>query len=434
MVTQVDTAYVHLWGMLVGAVSWDPNKGFATFEFDREFLEKGLDLSPIKMPIIEARRGTARFEFRTLSKETYRGLPGMLADALPDRFGNHIIDAWLARQGRTPENFSSVERLCYTGKRAMGALEFSPIINQVIERSVPVEVSELVELVQKVTKERSKLTARFDREASEALLDIIRVGTSAGGIRPKAVIALNDKTKEVRSGQVDAPDGFNYWVLKFDGIKDDSLGDPAGYGRIEYAYYKMAMSSGIKMTECRLLEENGRAHFMTRRFDRTKDKGKLHMQSLCAVAHFDFNDPGAYSYEQAFQIMRELKLPHSDAEQQFRRMVFNVVARNQDDHTKNITFLMDKSSQWHLSPAYDVIYSYNPGGDYTSKHQMSINGKRDDFFKDDLILLGKEINIKSIDRIIDDIVEVVSNWPKFAKDAGVEVSRIKSIGKTHRLL
>ena len=434
MVTQVDTAYVHLWGMLVGAVSWDPNKGFATFEFDREFLEKGLDLSPIKMPIIEARRGTARFEFRTLSKETYRGLPGMLADALPDRFGNHIIDAWLARQGRTPENFSSVERLCYTGKRAMGALEFSPIINQAIERLVPVEVSELVELVQKVTKERSKLTARFDREASEALLDIIRVGTSAGGIRPKAVIALNDKTKEVRSGQVDAPDGFNYWVLKFDGIKDDSLGDPAGYGRIEYAYYKMAMSSGIKMTECRLLEENGRAHFMTRRFDRTKDKGKLHMQSLCAVAHFDFNDPGAYSYEQAFQIMRELKLPHSDAEQQFRRMVFNVVARNQDDHTKNITFLMDKSGQWHLSPAYDVIYSYNPGGDYTSKHQMSINGKRDDFFKDDLILLGKEINIKSIDRIIDDIVEVVSNWPKFAKDAGVEVSRIKSIGKTHRLL
>ena len=434
MVTQVDTAYVHLWGMLVGAVSWDPNKGFATFEFDREFLEKGLDLSPIKMPIIDARRGTARFEFRTLSKETYRGLPGMLADALPDRFGNRIIDAWLARQGRTPESFSSVERLCYTGKRAMGALEFSPIINQVIERSVPVEVNELVELVQKVTKERSKLTVRFDREASEALLDIIRVGTSAGGIRPKAVIALNDKTKEVRSGQVDAPDGFDYWVLKFDGIKDDSLGDPAGYGRIEYAYYKMAMSSGIKMTECRLLEENGRAHFMTRRFDRTKDKGKLHMQSLCAVAHFDFYDPGAYSYEQAFQIMRELKLPHSDAEQQFRRMVFNVVARNQDDHTKNITFLMDKSGQWHLSPAYDVIYSYNPGGDYTSKHQMSINGKRDDFFKDDLILLGKEINIKSIDRIIDDIVEVVSNWPKLAKDAGVEASSIQSIGKTHRLL
>ncbi|MBC8431365.1 MAG: type II toxin-antitoxin system HipA family toxin [Desulfobacterales bacterium] len=434
MVTQVDTAYVNLWGMLVGAVSWDPDKEYAIFEFDSKFLEKELDLSPIKMPIIEARRGTAKFEFRALSKETYRGLPGMLADALPDRFGSSIIDAWLARQGRTPESFSSVERLCYTGKRAMGALEFSPIINQEIERSVPVEVSELVELAQKVTMERSKLKGRFDREASDALLNIIRVGTSAGGIRPKAVIALNDKTKEVRSGQVDAPDGFDYWVLKFDGIKDESLGDPAGYGRIEYAYHKMAISSGIKMTECRLLEENGRAHFMTKRFDRTMDKGKLHMQSLCAMAHFDFNDPGAYSYEQAFQIMRELKLPYIDAEQQFRRMVFNVVARNQDDHTKNITFLMDKNGQWRLSPAYDVIYSYNPRGDYTSKHQMSINGKRDIFLKEDLISVGKEMNIKSSDRIIDEIVEVVSSWPNFAKDTGVEFSQIKSIGKSHRLL
>jgi serine/threonine-protein kinase HipA len=420
--------------MLVGAVSWDPKKGFATFEFDRKFLEKGLDLSPIKMPIIEARRGTEKFEFRTLSKETYRGLPGMLADALPDRFGNSIIDAWLARQGRTPKSFSSVERLCYTGKRAMGALEFSPIINQEIERSVPVEVSELVELAQKVTLERSKLKGRFDREASDALLNIIRVGTSAGGIRPKAVIALNDKTKEVRSGQVDAPDGFGYWVLKFDGIKDDSLKDPAGYGRIEYAYHKMAVSSGIKMTECRLFEENRRTHFMTKRFDRTMDKGKLHMQSLCAIAHFDFNDPGAYSYEQAFQIMRELKLPYRDAEQQFRRMAFNVVARNQDDHTKNITFLMDKNGKWRLSPAYDVIYSYNPRGDYTSKHQMSINGKRDIFLKEDLVSVGKEMNIKSSGRIIDEIVEVVSSWPNFAKDTGVEFSQIKAIGKSHRLL
>jgi len=434
LVTQVDTAYVDLWGMLVGAVSWNPQKGFATFEFDRKFLEKGLDLSPIKMPIIEARRGTAKFEFRALSKETYRGLPGMLADALPDRFGNSIIDVWLARQGRTPESFSSVERLCYTGKRAMGALEFSPIIDQEIERSVPVEVSELVELAQKVTMVRSKLKGRFDREASDALLNIIRVGTSAGGIRPKAVIALNNKTKEVRSGQVDAPDGFDYWVLKFDGIKDESLGDPAGYGRIEYAYHKMAISSDIKMTECRLLEEKGRAHFMTKRFDRTMDKGKLHMQSLCAIAHFDFNDPGAHSYEQAFQIMRELKLPYGDAEQQFRRMVFNVVARNQDDHTKNITFLMDKNGKWRLSPAYDVIYSYNPRGDYTSKHQMSINGKRDNFLKQDLISVGKEMNIKSSGMIIDEIVEVVSSWPSFAKDAGVEFSQIKAIGKSHRLL
>ena len=434
MVDRVDTAYVRLWGELVGAVAWGPEKEFATFEFDRKFLEKGLDLSPLKMPIAEASRATATFEFRTLPKRTYRGLPGMLADALPDKFGNNIIDAWLARQGRTPESFSPVERLCYTGKRAMGALEFSPIISPSIEQSVPVEVGELVEMAQKITKERSDLKVKFDPEPSDALLNIIRVGTSAGGTRPKAVIALNDETNVVRSGQVDAPDGFFHWVLKFDGIKDDSLQDPAGYGRIEYAYHKMAVSAGIKMTECRLLEEDGRAHFMTRRFDRTMNKGRLHMQTLCAIAHFDFNDPGAYSYEQAFQVMRELKLPYGDAEQQFRRMVFNVVARNQDDHTKNITFLMDKNGTWRLSPAYDVIYAYNPTGDWTNKHQMSINGKRDNFLKDDLISVGKEMNIRFGHRIIDEIIEVVSEWPKFAKDAGVEVQRIKLIGKTHRLL
>ncbi len=434
MVDRVDTAYVRLWRQLVGAVSWDPDKEFATFEFDSKFLEKGLDLSPLRMPITEARSGTARFEFRTLPQRTYRGLPGMLADALPDRFGNSLIDAWLASQGRTPESFSPVERLCYTGKRAMGALEFSPIISPLIEQSVPVEVGELVELAQKITKERSELKVKFDPGASEAILNIIRVGTSAGGTRPKAVIALNDQTKEVCSGQVDVPDGFDYWVLKFDGVKDDSLGDPVGYGRIEYAYYKMAISAGIKMTACRLLEENGRAHFMTKRFDRTINKGKLHMQSLCAIAHFDFNDPGVYSYEQAFQIMRELRLPYSDAEQQFLRMVFNVVARNQDDHTKNITFLMDKNGKWRLSPAYDVIYAYNPSGEWTSRHQMSINGKRDNFFKEDLISVGKEMNIKSSDRIIDEIVEVVSSWPNYAKDAGVGASQIKSIGNAHRLL
>jgi serine/threonine-protein kinase HipA len=420
--------------MLVGAVSWDPDKEHATFEFDRTFLEKGLDLSPLKMPIAEALRGTAKFEFRTLPKRTFRGLPGMLADALPDKFGNRIIDVWLARQGRTSESFNSVERLCYTGKRAMGALEFSPIIDQSIERSVPVEVSELVQLAQRVTNERLKLKDRFNQGDSDVILNIIRVGTSAGGTRPKAVIALNDETKKVRSGQIDAPEGFDYWVLKFDGVKENSLRDPAGYGRIEYAYYKMATSSGIIMTECRLFKENDRAHFMTKRFDRTKNKKKLHMQSLCALAHFDFNNPGAYSYEQAFQIMRELKLPYSDAEQQFQRMVFNVVARNQDDHTKNITFLMDKNGQWRLSPAYDVIYAYNPTGDWTSRHQMSINGKRDNFIRDDLLSVSKEMNIKSSDRIISDIVEVVSNWPTFAKDAGVEVSQLKSIRKTHHFL
>jgi serine/threonine-protein kinase HipA len=386
------------------------------------------------MPIADARSGTAKFEFPTLPKKTFKGLPGMLADSLPDKFGNSIIDVWLARQGRTPESFSPVERLCYTGKRAMGALEFEPIINKSIEQSVPVEVSELVELVQTVTEERSQLRTNLDRDAADAILDIIRVGTSAGGNRPKAVIAFNDKTKEVRSGQIDAPNGFDYWVLKFDGIKDNSLGDPAGYGRIEYAYYKMAMAAGIEMTECRLFEENGRAHFMTKRFDRIGSRRKLHLQSLCAIAHFDFNEPGVYSYEQAFQIMRELRLSYRDAEQLFRRMVFNVVARNQDDHTKNIAFLMDQSGQWRLSPAFDMIYAYNPSGDWTNRHQMSINGKRDDFIKDDLLRVGNEMNIKSSHKIIDEIIEIATKWTDYALIAGVESSQSKSIGKTHRLL
>lgn len=433
MVKRVETAFVKLWGDLVGAVHWDSNREFAAFEFDRPFLEKGLDLAPLKMPLTEAQRASSIFEFRTLPKQTFQGLPGLLSDTLPDNFGNAIIDTWLARQGRTAESFSPVERLCYTGKRGMGALEFSPIIDKSVEESVPVEISELIELAQRITDERSKLSGKLDY-APKALLNIIRVGTSAGGNRPKAVLAFNPKTNEVRSGQVDAPPGFEYWVLKFDGVTDKLLDDPAGYGRIEYAYHKMALACGINMMECQLLEEEGRAHFMTRRFDRARNSNKLHMQSLCAMAHFDFNSPGAYSYEQAFQVMRELKLPYKDAEQQFRRMVFNVVARNQDDHTKNISFLMDKSGAWSLSPAYDMIYSYNPTGPWTSKHQMSIAGKRDQFTRDDLNGIGKEMNIKASNKIINEIVEMVSDWPNYAKVAGVKQSQIKKIGNVHRFL
>jgi len=431
---RVEIANVSIWGMRVGAVAWDNERGFATFEFDPRFLDEDLDLSPLQMPIAEARHGNARFDFRTLPVRTFRGLPGMLADALPDRFGNQIINRWLAHKGRDPDDFSAVERLCYTGKRAVGALEFSPVTRSGIEESVSVEVGALVELAQTVIDERTQLNANLTGDASEALLDIIRVGTSAGGGRPKAVIALNDGTNEVRTGQVDVPPGFAHLLLKFDGVKDDTLGDPAGYGRIEYAYYKMAVATDIKMTECRLLEENGRAHFMTRRFDRPSANDKLHLQSLCAIAHFDFNDPGSYSYEQAFQVMRRLRLPYEDAEQQYRTMVFNVVARNQDDHTKNISFLMDRQGGWRLAPAYDMVYAYNPGGKWTSKHQMSINRKRDGITRDDLLVVGKEMSIKNCGAIIDEIVDAVSNWPEYAADAGVASSKIASIGKNHRIL
>ena len=430
---RVDIAFVELWGDLVGAVNWDSSRGFAAFEYDKPFLEKGLDLAPLKMPLAEARQRSPIFDFRALPKQTFQGLPGLLADTLPDNFGNAIIDTWLAQQGRTAASFSPVERLCYIGKRGMGALEFSPVIDESVEESVPVEISELIKLAQKITDDRSKLTGKLEY-TSKALLNIIRVGTSAGGNRPKAVLAFNPETKEVRSGQVSALPGFEYWVLKFDGVTDQSLGDPAGYGRIEYAYYKMATAARINMMKCQLLEEDGRAHFMTQRFDRTRNGDKLHMLSLCAMAHFDFNSPGAYSYEQVFQVMRQLRLPYKDAEQQFRRMVFNVVARNQDDHTKNISFLMDKNGVWRLSPAYDVIYSYNPAGPWTSMHQMSIAGKRDQFTRDDLNGIGQEMNIKSSNKIIDEIVETVSDWPSYAKDAGVEQSQVEGIGIVHRLL
>jgi serine/threonine-protein kinase HipA len=316
----------------------------------------------------------------------------------------------------------------------MGALEFRPVLNKSLERSVPVEIDQLLELAQAVVTERQELQVNLQARTSEALLDILRVGTSAGGNRPKAIIALNDETREVRSGQVLAPEGFEYWVLKFDGVKDQSLGDPAGYGRIEYAYYLMAIDSGIKMTECRLLKEGGRAHFMTRRFDRTSDGSKLHLQSLCAIAHYDFNNPGAYSYEQAFRVNRELKLPYADMDQLFRRMVFNVIARNHDDHTKNIAYLMDENSTWRLSPAFDVIYSYNPTGLWTNRHQMSLNGKMDNFIRSDLEKVGDEMGINDYGKIIDDISGFVSNWEKYAIAAGIKDDQKSLNRKEHRIL
>ncbi|MCK9994984.1 MAG: type II toxin-antitoxin system HipA family toxin [Candidatus Krumholzibacteria bacterium] len=434
MVEKVDTALVRMWDRLVGAVAWNDERGLATFEFDPDFLDEGLDLAPLKMPWVQARRAQARFNFPGLGFETFRGMPGLLADALPDQFGNSIIDAWLARQGRTAENFSPVERLCYTGRRAMGALEFEPAVVGDLDKSVPVEVGELVVLARTMLDNRAGLNVNLEANASEAMLDIIRVGTSAGGGRPKAVIAVNDATQEVRSGQVEAPEGFDHWILKFDGVRDRQLGEPAGYGRIEYAYYLMATACGIEMTTCRLLEESDRAHFMTRRFDRPGGNRKLHMQSLCAMAHFDFNIAGAHSYEQAFQVMRELRLPYPDAEQQFRRTVFNIIARNQDDHTKNIAFLMDTEGEWRLSPAFDVTYAYNPAGDWTNRHQMTLAGKRDGFAREDLLTVGREMSIKKGADIIAEVGEVVSRWVEFAAEAGVPEEKAAAIGETHRLI
>ena len=435
MVKKIDTAIVKLWGDTVGAVSWLDDRNYGIFEYDRDFLKKGLDVSPIKMGLSEANAGDGKFFFASLNKDTYLGLPGLLADALPDKFGNSIIDAWLARNGRDGLSFSPVERLCYTGNRGMGALEFSPPVIEKHDESVSVEISELVKLVQEVMDERKGLNVQLGNSADEntdAILDILRVGTSAGGARPKAVIAINDKG-EVISGQAGVPKGYDYWLLKFDGVTDLELGEPRGYGRIEYAYYLMAKEAGIDMTESKLLEENGRAHFMTKRFDRVNGN-KQHMQTLCGIAHYDFNMAGAYSYEQAFEVMRKLRLSKAEAAQQYRRMLFNIIARNQDDHTKNISFLMGKDGKWKLSPAYDVTYSHNPAGKWTSQHQMSVNGKRDNFTKEELMDAGKSISISKPEDIIDEVIVAVGEWVEFAAKAGVKESITLEIKKQHRKL
>lgn len=423
-------ARVMIWGQFAGVVLWNESSGMGTFEFDEAFVKKGLDLSPIRMPLAQLQRDNRIFQFPGLAKETFHGLPGMLADSLPDKFGNAVIDAWLAQQGRTPESMNPVERLCYIGKRGMGALEFEPSTGAADDTSTSLEIASLVNLAREAINIKEGLDTHFDD--NEGLLNIIKVGTSAGGARAKAVIAYNDKTKEVRSGQLEVPKGFKHWLIKLDGVTNDILGDPKGYGRIEFAYYKMATACGIEMTESRLMEENGRAHFMTRRFDRLEDNKKLHMQTLCGLAHFDYNQPTAYSYEQAFQVMRDLRLEHSEAEQLFRRMVFNVIARNQDDHTKNISFLMDEQGNWKLSPAYDVTYAHNPTSRWLSQHQLSVNGKRVDIKQGDFLAVAKEISLKKGRQVIEEIFNTVQHWPMFAKEAGMPDKQVKEIQQLHQ--
>ena len=420
-------AEVRLWGRTIGAVSLLDGEEVASFEYDAAFAQSGIQVAPIVMPL--SRRV---YRFPELARQTFFGLPGLLADSLPDKFGNALIDAWLALQGRQPHTFNPVERLCYTGERGMGALEFAPAIGPRAKQTSPIDVSRLVELASEVLTHRSTLQASFAAEGREdALRDILRVGTSAGGARAKAIIAWNPQTNEVRSGQVKAGKGFEYWLLKFDGVsgnKDKELEDPQGYGLIEYAYYLMALDCGIEISECRLFKENGRSHFMTRRFDRLATGEKLHMQSLCALAHYDFNMAGAYSYEQALLTLRQLQLPMQSIEQLFRRMVFNIVARNQDDHVKNIAFLMNKSGEWSLSPAFDMTYAYNPAGAWTASHQMTVNGKRNDFTLEDFKACAKTVSMKRgrAAQILAEVQATVSNWRSFAEEAGVpEIVREK---------
>jgi serine/threonine-protein kinase HipA len=427
-------AEVRLWGSRIGAVSLEDGEEVAAFAYDPAFLGSGVQAAPLTMPL-----GPGVFAFPDLPRRSFHGLPGLLADSLPDRYGNTLIDAWLATQGRAPESFNAVERLCYTGVRGMGALEFAPAQGPRARTSQAVDVDALVALASEVLSHRADLQTSFgDSDKAEALRSILQVGTSAGGARAKAVIAWNPQTNAVRSGQVPAGEGFGYWLLKFDGVsgnRDKELDDPRGYGAVEYAYAQMAQAAGIDMAERRLLEEGGRRHFMTRRFDRLEDGDKLHMQSLAAMAHLDFNDQNANTYEQALFAMRRLGLPMAALEEQVRRMLFNVVGRNQDDHVKNIAFLMDRSGAWRLAPAFDITWSYNPTGAWTARHQMSINGKRDDFELEDFAACAATASIsrRRVRAMLEDVRAAVARWPEIAEAAGVGADWRRSIDPTLRL-
>ncbi len=422
MYKPVETIEVRAWGKLVGAVARDPRLGYYAFEYAPAFVKTGIELSPLEMPLREAHQP---FIFPDLPDLTYKRLPAMLADALPDDFGNSLINAWMAKQGVSPGDITALDRLAYMGKRSLGAMEFKPARGPQTKNTTAIVLSKLVESARRVVHGEID----DDPHAEAALKQILSVGTSAGGARAKATIAWNPTTNEIRAGQFEVEPGFEHWLLKFDGIgKDSELGEPQGYGRIEYAYYLMAVQAGVEMSPCRLLEESGRAHFMTRRFDRDGNN-KIHAQTLCGLAHLDYKAKGVHDYSQYLGTIRQLQLGDVAMDQAFRRIVFNVMASNCDDHTKNLSFLLRNGQNWELAPAYDVIYAYNPTGEWTYQHLMSVNGKFKDIRRDDLMVLADRFEIGSANKILAQVGEAVAAWPKFAKQAGVSADAINRISK-----
>ena len=426
-------AEIWIWDKFAGAILWDEVGQIGSFEFDQGFLRSGLDISPVKMPLAS---GNRIFRFPELRKsrtdafDTFKGLPGLLADMLPDKYGNQLINAWLTQNGRPADSLNPVEQLCFIGKRGVGALEIRPSFRQEAAKPSELEIDSLVNIAGKILNAREDFQSNLSVDEQSALSDILKIGTSAGGARAKAVIAFNPKTGAVKSGQVKAPKGFSYWIIKFDGVHDSQFGVTMGYGRVEMAYYLMAVEAGIEMNESRLLEENGRAHFMTKRFDRTDDGQKIHMQSLFGLRHFDFNQVGYFSYEQVFETMRMLRLSYPEAEQMFVRMVFNVLAKNCDDHTKNFAFLMGQDGKWKLSPAYDICYAYRPGSMWVSSQSLMVNGKRENNQDADFLEVAGKMNIKNPEEKIEQVKSAIRKWDDFASAVGVDKKLKESIQET----
>jgi serine/threonine-protein kinase HipA len=429
----MNAAYIKIWGETVGAVSWDENQALATFEYLPKFKNKGWELSPLKMPL-KSQPNVCSFpelrKDRQSQLDTFKGLPGLLADVLPDYYGNQLINLWLATQGREQESMNPVEILCFIGTRGMGALEFEPTVLKENTNTFSIELESLVYLAKKMLNDRKSFEVNLNRDEERAVFEILKIGTSAGGARPKAVIAYNPKTGEVKSGQTRAPKGFEHWLIKLDGVSNVQLGASNGYGRVEMAYSNMAKACGIDMMPCRLIEDNERAHFMTQRFDRDGNDTKHHVQTFCAMKHFDYNLVNSFSYEQLFQTMRELRLNYIEMEQLFRRMVFNVLARNCDDHTKNFAFKLKKGEQWTLAPAYDLCHAYRPDSEWVSQHALSINSKRKDITRSDLLKSGQVVKTKKAVQIIEEINTVIGNWKQFADEVKVAPKLREEIAAT----
>ena len=423
----IDVARVRMFERPMGTFRWDERYQVAQFEYDSSFVGRGLEPSPLMMPVREGRV----YSFSGLNRETFRGLPGMLADSLPDTYGRALFDRWLALTGRVSSN--PIESLCFLGKRCMGAMEFEPAIEVGFNSQQQFEIDSLVEVAREALTVKSEFGVNLNDDRKAAIAEILRLGTSAGGQRAKAIIAYNKVTGEVRSGQVEAPDGFDYYLIKLDGVSTRAgFRETENFGRLEYSFYKLATACGIEMTDCSLIEENGRAHFLTKRFDREGGK-KIHMQTLCGLAHYDFRLLRGYSYEQAFNVMRLLRLPYSSVREMFLRMVFNVVVRNQDDHTKNISFLMGEDGRWRLSPAYDMGYAYNPQGGWTAMHQMSVNGKFGGIMREDLLAFAAMNDVKGAPEVIEKVCDTVAGWPQMARECGVPEEMIGAIVKNMQL-
>ena len=421
----MDTISVHLWGQLVGALSWNPDRMLASFQYDPEFLRSGFEISPLKVPL-----GARVFEFPELADtNTFKGLPGFIADCLPEKFGNRLLDTYLANHGRRIDDLNPLERLCYVSTRGMGALEFQPDLeSRQLNKTIPLQVSDLADVAKRVLEERQQTNTNIDK----GIETLVTVGTSAGGAKAKAVIAISDDTNDVLSGQANIPEGYVHWLLKFDEIDNEEHATSKQIGRIEYAYSEMAYEAGINMMECRLLHDNDHAHFMTQRFDRIEGNTKIHVVTFAGMMHADRDPPGLVGYERLFQTIRELGLPQLDLTEMYRRMVFNICARNQDDHTKNHAFLMFGDGSWQLAPAYDICFSYKPGNPFIESHQMSCNGKRDGFLLEDLLTAAISADVKNPKKVIKEVQLAVSRWSELAKKAGIDEERISLIGNLHR--